>query len=249
MQLIGFRSIFDKYNESCLYSNGLPFSSKLAENLEAIKKRTYYNRRRLPSMVIVDGMSGLGKTTLAALIGSYLQGEPIDLKNQKGEGYERFLECLPWCIENKKKVIIYDEAGDFERKATQTKANRAINRVFDTYRTFGIVVIVILPNVGVLDSGPFDKGIPRLLVHLFDGNDNYTEFSGYSLVGMMWVRHHMQIMARKYPIKQRAYDRVAPNFYGHVKRPPEWFQSIIDRSSDAGKLVEIKKALTKAKEK
>lgn len=242
-----FKQIIPRYSEGCLYPHGLPFSKELGLNLEAIKKRTYLNRRRLPSMIIIDGGSGLGKTTLATVVGSYLQGSLIDLKNQKGEGHESFLRATDWCIENKKRVVIYDEAGDFERKATQTKANRAINRVFDTYRTFGIIVILILPYLGKLDNGPFDNQIPRLLIHLFDGNDAYTSFSCYSLPGMLWIRHHLKLMERKYPIKARAYDRVTPNCYGHFKRPPDWLQKKIDESSDEGKVKEIKKALKEAK--
>lgn len=242
-----YRQIIPRYSEACLYEHGLPFSKELALNLEAIKKRTYYNRRRLPSMVIIDGGSGLGKTTLAHAVASYLEEQEIDLDNQKGEGYEKFLKAAEWCIEHKKRTVIYDEAGDFERKATQTKANRAINRVFDTYRTFGIVVILILPYLGKLDNGPFDNQIPRLLIHLFEGNDNYTSFACYSLPGMLWIRHHLKMMERKYPIKSRAYDRVTPNCYGHYKRPPDWLQDIIDRSSDAGKRQEIKKAMKEAK--
>lgn len=242
-----FKDIIPRYDADCLYDCQLPFSKKLAENLEAIKQRTYINIRKLPSMIILDGGSGLGKTTLALVVASYLEGRQVDMK-QKGEGTARFLDAVDYCIKNRKKVVIYDEAGDFERKATQTKANRAINRVFDVYRTYGIVVIVCLPFFGKLDEGPFDNGIPRLLLHLFEGNDNYSTFKAYSLVGMLWIRHHLKMMTRKYPIKARAYDRVDCNFFGRLKRPPDWFQKMIDKSSDAGKERELAAAMKKAKE-
>lgn len=245
--ITSFKQIVPQYQRENLYDYGLPFSEKLAENLEAIKSRTFFNIRRLPSMIIIDGGSGLGKTTLAVLIGSYLEGRLFDMR-QKGEGTDRFLEAVEFCIANKRQVVIYDEAGDFERKATMTKANRAINRVFDIYRTFGIVVIVCLPYLGKLDSGPFDNKIPRLLIHLIKGNDKYSTFAGYSLVGMLWIRHHLKVMERKYPIKERAYSNVEPNFYGQVKRPPSWLQKQIDDSSDAGKLREFKTAIKNIKE-
>lgn len=242
-----FKNIIPRYEAAALYKCNLPFSLKLAENLEEVKKRTYLNRRRLPSMITIDGGSGLGKTTLAFLIASYLEGKMIDPK-QKGEGTERFLESVEYCIAHKRKVVIYDEAGDFERKATQTKANRAINRVFDVYRTYGIVVIICLPYLGKLDNGPFENQIPRLHLNVFQGNDNYSTFRAYSLVGMLWIRHNLKIMERKYPIKARAYDRVDCNFYGRVKRPPDWFQALIDKSSDAGKERELSAVMKKVKE-
>jgi len=244
-----FKEIWPGYPQTNLYDKyNLPFSYDLAVNLEDSKERTYKNPRHKPTMIVIDGQSGTGKTSLAVLVASYLQGSPIDLDNQIGQGADNFVKCVEWAIQNGKKIVIYDEAGDFNKKATLTKANAAINRVFETYRTFGIIIIICLPNIGVLDNGPFDNGTARILINLFEGRPNYTAFRVYSLAGMLWIRHHMSQMARKYPIKQRAYARVTPNIYGYVKKLPAWLQNKIDLTSTAGKKVELAKAFKKIKE-
>lgn len=242
-----FKEIIPRYEYENLYQDGMPFSRKLAENLEEIKKRTFENRRKYPSMIIIDGYSGLGKTTLSFLVASYMEGKLIS-PEQKGEGINKFLKAVAWSIAHKRKVAIYDEAGDFEKKAFATKANRLLNRVFDIYRKYGIVVIVCLPYMGQLDNGPFQKHIPRLLLHLKEGTENQTRFWAYSLLGMLWVRHHLENMKRKNPVLEQAYSRVHPNFYGTIKRPPPWFQRMIDESSDQGKDKEFEAAMKKAEE-
>lgn len=241
-----FQEIIPGYEKNCLYENGFPFTWELVLNLEDLKKRTYDNPRHLPSMIVFDGVSGYGKTSGAALVASYLQGSKIDLHKQIGQGAKNFSERVEWCIANNKRVVIYDEAGDFSRKATMTRANAAINRVFDTYRTFAIIVIVCMPDITKLDNEPFDKSIPRLLINLCEAHGTYTSFRAYSLKGMLWIRHNWKKFNN--PIKEYAYTRVIPNFRGHIKKLPDALQAEIDAISSAGKVKEINKSFKKISE-
>ena len=238
-----WKKVFPDYDDKRLYPNGLPFSEELLLNLEEVKKRTFYNPRHLPSAIVIDGASGLGKTTLAFLIGSYLQGSPLDMDFQRGIGIKEFLAKAIWVIKNNKKVIIYDEAGDFERKATNTKASRVLNRFFDLYRTFAIVPIIVLPSFLKLDSGLFINKIPRFLIHLKGGDDNATYYDGYSLAGMMKIRHYFYYNQRFIPILEDVFKKFQPTFRGGFLKPPDNVLGLVDKKSDDGKLLELARLL------
>ena len=241
-----FIKYIPRYTRGALYKNGYPFNNKLVENLQDLEKRTFLDRRKKPTIIIIGGASGWGKTTLATMIGSFFQKELIDLKNQKAEGAKDFGTALDYCIDNKKRVLIYDEAGDFSSDRVQTIIVKNINRILDTWRTFAVLLIMIAPDVGVFPNAPFDKKLPRLYLHLTGGNDNYSDYDAYSFVGMSWIRLNVKKLRLKHGLAHIiAHKKVIPNFRGHIKAPPLWFQDYVDASSDAGKRKEISKAIKK----
>jgi len=189
------------------FKGGLPFEYLLSEDLEAQKERIKGN---FASMIIIDGAIGQGKTTLAVHIADYLTGSKINFKNQLGMGGEQFQEKLQICHDNKLIVCIYDEAGDFDRRGSLTKFNRQINRVFDTYRAYKIIVILILPCFNVLDNSLFDKQIPRLLLNCYGRTQKYGSFRAYSLYRMYYLRTKLSKMT----VKPQAYSSTSPNYHG-----------------------------------
>lgn len=191
-----------------LYDHGLPFSQMLAPNLEDTRARI---KNRKASMIIIDGAIGSGKTTLATHVADYFQGKPINLAKQIGMGGEDFQEKFQICVDNGWIVVIYDEAGDFNKRGSLTKFNGMLNRLFETYRTFQILVILVLPNFNVLDKDLIDKGIPRMLIHAERTNLSYADFKLFSLTRMFYLRERM----RKLTIPMQAYGQVSPNVYGH----------------------------------
>ena len=215
-----------------VYDHGLPFSEKLAENLVDLRRRVIENNKA--TLIIVDGGVGEGKTTLCVHIADYLQGSPIDFKKQLAMGGEQLMRRIETCYAEQLPVIIYDEAGDFNRRGALTKFNQLLNRVFETYRAFKIIVIVALPNFNVLDNQLFDNKIPRLLLHLRGRNNSQGNFSAYSLWRMMYVKHKMN--DRKFVVKEAAFDRTDPNFRGHfLDLPPERSKKLSEVST-AGKI-------------
>ena len=189
------------------YDHGLPFQKGLDKNLDALRGRIEMNKA---SLMILGGAVGEGKTTLAVHCAEYYQGKPIDFKKQIAYGGEQFQERLQMCIDDKLPVLIYDEAGDFNSRGALTNFNQQINRVFETFRTFRIFIILCLPNFAVLDSALFDKAIPRLLLYVHGRGQNYGSYKGYSLSRMYYLKERM----KKITVPPQAYGQIGANFYG-----------------------------------
>ena len=223
------------------YAHGLPFSEKLGENLDDLKRRVMEENKA--ALIIVDGGVGEGKTTICVEIADYLQGSPIDLKKQLAMGGEQLLDRIQKCFEERLPVCIYDEAGDFNRRGALTKFNAMLNRVFEMYRAFKIIVIVALPNFTVLDNQLFDNKIPRLLLHLRGRTKKQGNFMAYSLYRMLYVRHKMT--DKRFVVKELAFDKTEPNFRGHFLNLTADREKQLAGISTAGKLSFINKEQVK----
>jgi len=114
------------------------------------------------------------------------------------------------CYEQKFPVVIYDEAGDFSRRGAMTQFNRMLNRTFETFRAFKILVVIVLPNFMVLDNELLDKHIPRLLLHLKDRTIYSGEFYGYSLYRILLLKS----MQKKMNMKHYSFRVIVSNIQG-----------------------------------
>ena len=190
------------------YKNGLPFQNTLDRNLDALRERIEMNKA---SLMVISGPVGEGKTTLAVHCAEYYQRGKLDFKKQIAFGGEQFQEKLQMCIDDKIGVLIYDEAGDFNSRGSLTSFNQQINRVFETFRTFRIFIILCLPMFSVLDSALFDKAIPRLLLYCHGRGMRYGSYKGYSLSRMYYLKDRM----KRITVPPQAFGQVSPNFYGN----------------------------------
>ena len=222
-----------------MYKGGFVFTKELGENLDLQYERVKVNNKA--SLIIIDGGVGEGKTTLALHCADYLnkldgKGE-VDIKSgdQVGLGGEDFLKKMRICHEKDLPVVIYDEAGDFGKRQALTKFNAMLNRTFETFRAFKIVVIIVLPSFSVLDNSIFDKAIPRMLIHCYGRNQTHGKFKVFSLNRMMYVRHYM----KKEVIKPRAYSKQYPNVHGMFKNLSIARCKALDEVSTQGKLDEL----------
>lgn len=213
-----------------LYKHGLPFSKGLDANLDALKDRIEKNKAVL---IVLDGGVGEGKTTLGVQVADYIQGRHIDFKTQYAIGGDEFQEKLQICHNLGYNVVIYDEAGDFSKRGALTAFNKRLNRTFDTYRAYRVIVVLILPNFNVLDDHLFNLKIPRMLLNCYNRNSKYGNYRGYSLYRMHYIRHRMN--DRKLVIKEYAYAMVQPNFRGNYLDLSHDRSREMDRISTAGK--------------
>ena len=211
-----------------LYDNGLPFSQPVAKLVDEQIERVKGNKA---SLIIIDGGVGEGKTTLAVHIADYIQGEPIDLKEQIGMGGQDFVKKFYHGSKKGYKVIVYDEAGDFDRRGAITRFNKMLNRIFDTYRTFNIIVILCLPNFNVLDKSIFEKKIPRILFNCHNRSSKYGDIRAYNLYRMYLIKWWMT----KLKIPPQAYSKVYPNIRGHFLDLPKKRSEMLDKISTESK--------------
>jgi len=210
------------------FDNGLPFTSPLEEALDSQIERINKNKA---SMIIIDGGVGEGKTTLAIHCAEYIAKKKIIFKEQLGMGGIDFQEKFAICHERKHIVAIYDEAGDFNTRGALSNFNKSLNRLFEIYRGFKIIVILVLPCVGVLDNSLFDKKIPRFLIYCHGRNKVRGKFSVYSLYRMYYLRDKL----KKYISPPFAYRDTNPLFRGYFKNLELKRSEELDKFSTEGK--------------
>jgi len=191
-----------------VYKHGLPFSQKIKENIDDQMARVHVSK---PSLIIIDGAQGEGKTTLFVHIADYVQGRMIEFEQQLAMGGSDFSKKLRIAFELQLLILGYDESGDFNKRGSLTRLNALLNRVFETFRALGIPIVMMLPSFAVLDNSLFEKGIPRLLLHCQARDKTDTDIKGYSLYRMYYLREKM----KKATAPPQVYDWVHPNFYGH----------------------------------
>jgi len=189
---------------------------KLLENLYSLMDRIDKDKA---SMIIIDGGVGEGKTTLAVECADEISlkynNEIADLKIQLAHGGEDLIKKTKQCYENGKRVIIYDEAGDFSKRGALSRFNGRLNSYFEKYRALRLLVILTLPNFDTLDNSLFDKRIPRMLLHCFKRNETRGIFKAYSLKRMLYIKVRMKDEI----IKFKAYK--SPNFWGRFYNLPD----------------------------
>lgn len=232
------------------YEGGLPFMKEVKNTLD---EQIDTVNKNFPSLIIVDGGQGQGKTTFAVHLADYINAKynlpPIELKMsdhyQLAQGGKEFKRFYNVCKSRKLPVIIYDEAGDFGRRGSLTSFNFFLNRHFETFRSAKIIHILCLPNFNVLDNHLFDLQVPRVLFNLRDRKNRVNDGSyfAYSLYQMNWVRYWFEKLpkATRYSCYLKAY----PNYRGHFHNLPEWREKLLAHLSDKGKdkqneLAEIK---------
>ncbi len=219
------------------YEHGLPFSEVLAKNIDDQKTRV---KRGKPTTIVIDGFQGEGKTTLSIHCAKYLNPS-FDKKKFYCSGGEQFQSKFMEATKQKIPVIIYDEAGDFDKRGSLTRFNALLNRIFDIYRQFEIVVFLVLPTFLVLDDSIFQKGVPRLLLHCHNRTLRQGNIKGYGFKRMCLMRYY----AKKLPIPAGIYNIFTPNFRGHFLDLDFEERKELKRLSLAGKKEMLQQGLIK----
>lgn len=194
-------------------------------------------------LIIIDGGVGQGKTTLAVQIADHINGSPIDFKEQLSMGGFDFQAKLNKCYQNKRRVLIYDEAGDFNRRSSLTRFNADLNRIFETFRAFKIVIILILPFFNNLDDQIFNKEIPRILIHCHSRTKSYGKYKVFSLRRIFFLRHAM----KKEIVKPTVYFKNPANMNGKFYDLPKDRSDALTEFSVKGKFDILGEAVLRGK--
>lgn len=209
------------------FENGLPFKSEETliiknERIDALQGTLdkIYERRliRLPSLIIIDGGSGQGKSTIAIEVLEYFnkkQELPIIECNLKGNQYSKggkeFTKKIKLASEEGFCSMAYDEAGDFNRKTTLSRFNRNLDMVFNQFRVYDIIVVLIVQSVGYIENDLFTKGVVRMLINCY-GRKGIIK-SNYRCYELDRINYLRQAIKKEVtPIK--AYQKVSANIYG-----------------------------------
>lgn len=210
----------------------------------------YINRikNKKASLIIISGGVGLGKTTFAVHIANYINQQntldpiKLELKNhpQYSMGADEFKDYIDKCFINKLPCLIYDEAGDYDKRNALGTLNKELNRLFDTCRAFGVVPILCLPNIKVLDFRLFDKGIA--ILHLYitervepkkEDDEGYSIFNAY---GLEQTNYILKILSNNRNLPTyKAYQYVTPGFKGAIWNLPKEQSTALDELSMMGK--------------
>ena len=217
------------------------FDDSLLPTLHSVKDRI---RKKKASMIIIDGGVGEGKTTFANHIAKLYQPNfSSRISELVAMGGEEFLKSMDIAVRNGDKVVIYDEAGDFNSRGSLTYFNQTLNRVFETFRQTGIIVILCLPFFADLDASLFKKKIPRILIHCYGRNMKYGKYSVYSL----WRTWYLRNKISKSIVPTSCYESVKPNLYGQFKDLPKVESDALADLSIKGKKKIIQHAYLKQK--
>lgn len=205
------------------------FDSSLLPSLQAIKDRIKLNKAAL---IIIDGGVGEGKTTLACEIAEWYQEGWLDKMDQLlAMGGLEFTKKLDKAASRKEKVIVYDEGGDFASRTALTKFNHTMNRVFETYRSTQMLVILCLPDFSDLDKSLMKKRIARLLLHTKGRTSKYGRIMFYSL----WRMYYLKDKMKEVKVPPQAYSMVTPNGRGLFKDLPADYRKKLEALSNKGK--------------
>lgn len=213
-----------------LYDHGAPFSEIVSWELDDARDRIKKDGKA--SAIIVDGGVGQGKTTLAVELAEYYQGYPLVFKEQLAMGGKDFMEKMKVCYEKDHPVIIYDEAGDFAGRRSVTSFNHYLNRVFDVYRAFKILVIICLPSFAYIDKALLDKQILRVLYHCYGRTRQYGRVKAYDLWKMFYLRDKM----KKLTVTPSAYRFEWPIYHAQFLNLSPERSKELDRYTVSGKI-------------
>jgi hypothetical protein len=231
-----------------LYAHGLPFRQLHADNIDDLMLRI---KRKKASLLVYDGGVGEGKTTMAVHTADYVnikwgRGGPIDFRGpQLALGGKEFGEKILVCHDQKLLVIIYDEAGDLDKKTTMSAFNRRLMRIFEMYRGFAILVVVALPRFYKLENELLDLGVWRLTLHCEDRTDNQGNFRVFDIEQTYYIKE----AAKKIIVKPRCYDSGAHNYQGHFLDLPKERSDELDRVSVESKRKETKRTVYDVKDR
>ena len=221
------------------WRNGLKIDTTLDNNLDECIQRI---KNKKASLIIIDGGVGEGKTTLGVICGKRISdklNQEFSIKDQVRQGGGDFLKGMDWATTNKRQVVVYDEAGDFNTRASLTYFNQSMNRVFETYRALGIIVILCLPSFADVDTSLMKKKISRMLIHCYARNNNYGNYKVYSL----WRMWYLKTKFMKVTVPDDAFKFVSPNFFGRFRDLDPVDSSELELHSIKGKKDIIRKGM------
>lgn len=191
-----------------------------------------------PSFIAIDGLHSGGKTTFTGHIGQYIEGKfngEFDYEKQVGKGMDKFLVSLDWCRKNGKKVCVYDEAEDFERKGANSRLNRLLNKVFAVARVNKIIIIIVLGIIKKLEYEPLEKGLIRCLINVYGREKTHSNIRVYDGANIFYLMFLMKKYKMVGKAPMGAYSKTFTLFHSKILPADYEDQTLWDRIDMADK--------------
>lgn len=178
-----------------LYDHALPFPEDLRDD---VIKPLISNLLRVPSILIIDGAPGTGKTTLGIeicdLVNEIRGQEPVNMSMdgnvQLGFGGKDLVGKAEAAAEQGYKVVLFDEC-DYDKRNWASSFNKELSGFFREYRSLSILIIIIIQNVAWIDNRIWELGAVQGLIHLHDPEDNFTRYQVYDLENISYLLYRM----------------------------------------------------------
>lgn len=228
-----------------LYDHGLPFPQDFAEE---VLEPLISNLLRVPSILVIDGAPGTGKTTLGVEICDYinrLQGQEPVIMTLKGNkqlafGGKDLVSKAETAAEAGYKVVLFDEA-DYDKRNWASSFNKELSGFFREYRSLSILIIIIIQNVAWIDNRIWELGAVQGLVHLYDPEDNFTRFQVYDLENTSYLLYRMD--------KLGMYARRKAYSFCHGYKRGQFLPLFPERQKELDALSNAQKKKSRAKKK
>lgn len=144
--------------------------------------------KKTSAVILFDGRSGLGKTTLSSQTGCFLNNE---IRNYMGDKTPEFtLDNMYWNPNdfitklenaNKGEIIILDESMILSNRSAMSEINRMVIIIMSLIRSKQIIVIFNLNSIFDMDRNlPLHRA--DVLVHLYAEEDKFAARGRYMVV-------------------------------------------------------------------
>jgi len=140
------------------------------------------------AVIIFDGRSGLGKTTLSSQTACFLHNE---VEKYMGEKTPEFnLDCLCWTPDDfvnklqhatKGQIIILDEGMILSNRSTMSEMNRMVINMMAMIRSKQIFVILNINSIFDMDKN-LSLHRADVLVHLYAEDDRFATRGRYMVI-------------------------------------------------------------------
>jgi nucleoside-triphosphatase THEP1 len=222
-----------------LYENGTPFQaySQINENIDDLIIRKNEHK---PCLLLIDGMPSSGKTTIGVQLMDIINKKhdlpQVNLNSPKeaiqiGTGAEEFIQKLRQAAEEGQPIIMFDEAGEYNRRGWNTKLNKILDSIMDTFRAYNIIVIMVLHDFTELPKHIWNVKLPTMLIHLKERTGNEGSSQWYDLKDMYWIIHNR----KQQVFPEDAYKLQTPVFRTHFKNLSEIRSQQLDKLSTTAK--------------
>lgn len=211
-----------------LLPNGYPYSNPLPEWLDYAQNLVL--KQGKATLIFVDGGLGEGKSSMAAQmvrqLDPGLDGSKESYLLRYHLGGQALLNNFNKAYEAGCKAVIFDESGiDMNSRRAMSGMNMRLLELFQIYRAYKIVVIMVLPTIKIIDSQIFDYGIHRFTVNVHSlKRGEYNRFTVFDREASIHLYHNL----KKYRDIRRAYRTPFSNFDGMCKPLPLEHQKVLD---------------------